>query len=283
MSPNRTPWAGHGGEARARGLSCRSPHAEPPGPTMPRQRPRLRLALLLVGIALLSFATVLAIRSLPLRQARSIEARRAPPLQPVELEPLREALAAQPELPLDLEHTDVLVMMVCTFRRDRLQPYGQSRPTTPFLQELAERGVLFEHAIVQSPWTRPRSSSSTIPPRASSRTAPWPRDSSPSPSASGPSATAPSGPRATPTSRAPTASTRASTPTTSPSPSGATPGAPHPAARRSTPSSWPNWTPHRRIAASTCRASTSTPTHRAPPPPWPCGPSAEARAARAAC
>jgi choline-sulfatase len=126
---------------------------------MPRQRPRLRLALLLVGIALLSFATVLAIRSLPLRQARSIEARRAPPLQPVELEPLREALAAQPELPLDLEHTDVLVMMVCTFRRDRLQPYGQSRPTTPFLQELAERGVLFEHAIVQSPWTRPSTGS----------------------------------------------------------------------------------------------------------------------------
>jgi len=58
-------------------------------------------------------------------------------------------------MPLAAEHTDVLMLMVCTFRRDRLQPYGQERPTSPFLQLLSEHGVLFEHAIVQSSWTKP--------------------------------------------------------------------------------------------------------------------------------
>jgi len=47
------------------------------------------------------------------------------------------------------------VAIVCTFRKDRLQSYGQERDTTPFLSRLAASGVLFEHTITQASWTRP--------------------------------------------------------------------------------------------------------------------------------
>jgi arylsulfatase A-like enzyme len=94
-------------------------------------------------------------------QPRTVPAKphQAAPPALVDLDAAAQAFAADPALPLDLEHTDVLVAMVCTFRRDRLQPYGQQRPTSPFLQLLADRGALFEHAIVQSPWTRPSTGS----------------------------------------------------------------------------------------------------------------------------
>ncbi len=78
----------------------------------------------------------------------------APPLD-LDAAQIDAALAARPELPLDAAHTDVLMLMVCTFRKDRLQPYGQERPTTPFLLQLAQHGALFERTITQSAWTRP--------------------------------------------------------------------------------------------------------------------------------
>jgi arylsulfatase A-like enzyme len=67
------------------------------------------------------------------------------------------ALALDPTMPLDVAHTDVVIAYVCTFRQDRLQPYGNRRPTSPFLDALAARGVVFEHLFTQAPWTRPSS------------------------------------------------------------------------------------------------------------------------------
>jgi arylsulfatase A-like enzyme len=125
---------------------------------MPRVRPRLRLLLALVGIAAGIAAVVLLATQIPARGGKRSHPRATTPRLPADQE-LDAALAASPAQPLDLEHTDVLVAMVCTFRRDRLEAYGHDRPTSPFLRRVAETGVLFEHAIVQSPWTRPSTGS----------------------------------------------------------------------------------------------------------------------------
>ncbi|MGH9379754.1 MAG: sulfatase [Thermoanaerobaculia bacterium] len=54
----------------------------------------------------------------------------------------------------DLRRTrGVLVISLDTLRADHLSPYGYSRDTSPFLAELADRGVLFEQAIAQYPAT----------------------------------------------------------------------------------------------------------------------------------
>lgn len=49
----------------------------------------------------------------------------------------------------------VILISLDTLRADRLGCYGYDRPTSPFLDELAARGTLFEHAIVQLPGTLP--------------------------------------------------------------------------------------------------------------------------------
>jgi arylsulfatase A-like enzyme len=64
-------------------------------------------------------------------------------------------LAADPDLPLDAAHTDVLLLNLCTVRKDRLGLYGNRHPTTPFLDELGQAGVVFETNLAQAPWTRP--------------------------------------------------------------------------------------------------------------------------------
>ena len=46
-------------------------------------------------------------------------------------------------------------MTVDTRRADRLGAYGSTRGLTPFLDELAARGVVFEQAFAQSSWTNP--------------------------------------------------------------------------------------------------------------------------------
>jgi len=50
---------------------------------------------------------------------------------------------------------DVFLIVVDTLRADRLQPYGCERPTSPTLQALAERGVVFEDVTAQGSWTKP--------------------------------------------------------------------------------------------------------------------------------
>jgi len=68
---------------------------------------------------------------------------------------LEAALAPDPALPIALGETDVVVVLGCAVRRDRMGIYGQRQPTTPFLDELARNGVVFEHVFAQAPWTRP--------------------------------------------------------------------------------------------------------------------------------
>lgn len=57
--------------------------------------------------------------------------------------------AAPPNAP------NVLLIVLDTLRADRLSAYGYGRPTTPFLDEYARRGVLFERAFANSSWTMP--------------------------------------------------------------------------------------------------------------------------------
>lgn len=53
------------------------------------------------------------------------------------------------------DHWNVILIILDTLRADRLGSYGHDRPTSPNLDALAARGVRFETAVSQSPWTRP--------------------------------------------------------------------------------------------------------------------------------
>jgi arylsulfatase A-like enzyme len=68
--------------------------------------------------------------------------------------PARELyqLNALPKPPLS---PSVVVIIVDTLRADHLSPYGYARDTSPFLNHLAQQGVLFENAISPSSWTLP--------------------------------------------------------------------------------------------------------------------------------
>ncbi len=57
------------------------------------------------------------------------------------------------------QRPDVLVLVIDTLRADRLGCYGYPRPTSPNLDALAARGVLFEQVWAQSSWTLPSMSS----------------------------------------------------------------------------------------------------------------------------
>src|SRR2546425_6815388 len=50
---------------------------------------------------------------------------------------------------------DLILILVDTLRRDHLHAYGYPRETSPFLDALAKKGVLFEQAISAAPWTLP--------------------------------------------------------------------------------------------------------------------------------
>jgi len=50
---------------------------------------------------------------------------------------------------------NVLVVVVDALRADHLSTYGYSRPTSPYLSQLAAEGTLFENAIAPSSWTLP--------------------------------------------------------------------------------------------------------------------------------
>ncbi len=53
------------------------------------------------------------------------------------------------------EPPNVLLIVVDTLRADRLGVYGHQRPTSPNIDQLAARGVLYTHAYSQAPWTTP--------------------------------------------------------------------------------------------------------------------------------
>lgn len=50
---------------------------------------------------------------------------------------------------------NILLISLDTLRADRLSPYGYRRDTSPFLQQLADRGVLFTHSFVNTHGTPP--------------------------------------------------------------------------------------------------------------------------------
>jgi arylsulfatase A-like enzyme len=53
------------------------------------------------------------------------------------------------------KHPNVLLIVLDTVRADHLNLYGYSRPTSPSLERLAERGVRFDAAYATAPWTLP--------------------------------------------------------------------------------------------------------------------------------
>jgi hypothetical protein len=70
-------------------------------------------------------------------------------------EPILEARSVQ-SLPIARSNSpNILLIVLDTVRADRLSAYGYGRPTTPFLETLAKKGVLFEKAFASSSWTLP--------------------------------------------------------------------------------------------------------------------------------
>lgn len=49
---------------------------------------------------------------------------------------------------------NLVYILVDTLRADRLSTYGYTRPTTPILDEIASKGILFENVVSQSSWTK---------------------------------------------------------------------------------------------------------------------------------
>ena len=58
-------------------------------------------------------------------------------------------------LPKATNSPNVLIIIVDTLRADHLSPYGYTRDTSPYLNQLAKQGVVFENAIAPSSWTLP--------------------------------------------------------------------------------------------------------------------------------
>lgn len=52
------------------------------------------------------------------------------------------------------EDLNVLFILIDTLRSDHLGSYGYERDTSPFLDELAENGILFKRHLSQSSWTK---------------------------------------------------------------------------------------------------------------------------------
>src|SRR5262249_28303698 len=61
---------------------------------------------------------------------------------------------AVPEPPSP-KRRSILFHLIDTCRADHLSANGYARRTTPFLEELAARGVRFENCFSQAPWTKP--------------------------------------------------------------------------------------------------------------------------------
>src|SRR5688500_9027832 len=65
----------------------------------------------------------------------------------------RRALASLP--PATDNAPNVLLLILDTVRAASLGLYGNARPTTPEIERLAQRGVVFDRAIATAPWTLP--------------------------------------------------------------------------------------------------------------------------------
>src|SRR5690606_13145248 len=60
-----------------------------------------------------------------------------------------------PAVPPPPEPWNVILLSIDTLRPDRLGAYGSTHGNSPRLDAFAEKGVVFEQAIAQAPWTLP--------------------------------------------------------------------------------------------------------------------------------
>ncbi len=95
---------------------------------------RARLLIVLACVALIGFGLL---RSLELRGPDRPEGTFE------DIESLRER-----------DDLNLIVILIDTLRADRMSAYGYERPTTPVLSAMAQSGVLFEHTLAQSTWTK---------------------------------------------------------------------------------------------------------------------------------
>jgi arylsulfatase A-like enzyme len=65
----------------------------------------------------------------------------------------RRAAAGRPAAPADARN--VLLVVLDTVRAQSLSLLGYQRPTTPVMERMAERGIVFESAMATAPWTLP--------------------------------------------------------------------------------------------------------------------------------
>ncbi len=54
---------------------------------------------------------------------------------------------------------NIVLVVLCSFRADRLGSLGNPRGLTPYLDRLAGEGTVFEHAVSASSWTKPSTTS----------------------------------------------------------------------------------------------------------------------------
>lgn len=59
------------------------------------------------------------------------------------------------DYPLALGQTNVVLIITCTMRKNHLESFGYSKPTSPFARLWSENGIAFDSHIAQAPWTRP--------------------------------------------------------------------------------------------------------------------------------
>lgn len=60
-----------------------------------------------------------------------------------------------PRAPADPDEPNVVLIVIDTLRADRLHAYGNPAEVSPAMDALAARGVLFERAFANAPWTVP--------------------------------------------------------------------------------------------------------------------------------
>ena len=71
-------------------------------------------------------------------------------------------------VPEEKAHLDVVLVVIETWRVDRLALGGHHRDTMPFVESLAARGTVWTHAVAPAPWT--------LPSVASISTGKWPHE-----------------------------------------------------------------------------------------------------------
>jgi arylsulfatase A-like enzyme len=67
--------------------------------------------------------------------------------------------SARPREAASASRPNIVLIVMDTQRADRLSTYGYARPTSPQLERLARRGLLFENALATSSWTWPSTAS----------------------------------------------------------------------------------------------------------------------------